>query len=604
MDGARRAIGKGVLTGILCDAYPKWEAAFGRGCFRGIGREENSHDGWQFRMRERLRPAFEESLAQRSVARLASCLLGAPLRLIASFFASFALSALGWRWLLLSETPDVNEVWLSLLVFIVALPAHASQKTLWQALEESVFLGGLQKEAARAHLSQPYLKEENGITVMHGARTLLASSMLGVLAARWSVGGILLLFAILFLLLWVWQSPELGILLLLAVFPFVHLFSHPATVLIALALFIELSYFAKALVGRRVMRFGTVDFLTLLFAVCYLSAALVGSGGRSGLLAGVGRFVAVLFWFPARNLLGQKRWRERIFFGVALSATFCAAIGIYQYFFGKSELNWVDVARFSDIGGRVTSTFTNPNVLAVYLLTVLPVCLSVCLARGRRHGRRGIGALSLGAVLLCIVLTWTRGAWLAAPIGLLIFLLCYSRRTAATTLLLSVPLLSLVPWLPKNILNRFSSIGRLADSSTTYRIYTWRGTTDMILRHPWGIGTGECAFSARYPDFAISGTESVPHAHHLFLQVTAELGVAGGLTLCVIVVGVALAFCYGLSRLHGEGRLSLLTGACAIVGCLILGLFDYIWYSPDMTLLFFCWAGLTLAVPDRYLAKE
>ena len=50
--------------------------------------------------------------------------------------------------------------------------------------------------------------------------------------------------------------------------------------------------------------------------------------------------------------------------------------------------------------------------------------------------------------------------------------------------------------LPETIINRFLSIGNMADSSTSYRVYIWLGTIAM-LKDYWfcGIGPGAAAFN-------------------------------------------------------------------------------------------------------------
>ena len=601
-DRALGALKQSLLLQSVCAVYPKWESDFGNGCFRVIADEERSRNDWQFRLRERLRPIFENSLIRRCFEAILKALLRTPLCLYALFIGGFAVLSPTLQWLLLAKEPRMEELLLSLLAVILLLPARQMRQTLGRASEESLVFGEVRRELSCLPLKRSGRRDAT--FALRAVRALLAALFFALLSVLWSAQGVLLMgFATVFLL-FVWQAPELGVLAVLTVLPFVQFFSHPTVLLLGLTLVVELAYFAKAAVGRRVLSFGVADLLILLFAACYFCAATVGEGGRSGLFAGLGRLIAVLFWFPVRNLLGEKRWRWRAFSLLSLSATLCAAVGICQYFFGTAELKWVDALRFSDIGGRVTSTFSNPNILAVYLLSVLPVCLAVLLLRGGGKRLRALGVLSLCAVLLCIVLTWTRGAWLAAPVAMLLFLLSYSRRSAASTALFSVPMLALLPWLPKSIVNRFASIGRLSDSSVSYRLYTWRGSLRLIGDLPWGIGTGESAFFAVYPDYAVSGTESVPHTHHLLLQVSAELGIAGGLVLCALLLVLTLATCYGLCRTRAEARLSLLAGACGVVGCLVLGLFDYIWYHPAMMLLFFFSAGVTLAVTEQCLAEE
>lgn len=55
-----------------------------------------------------------------------------------------------------------------------------------------------------------------------------------------------------------------------------------------------------------------------------------------------------------------------------LSSLLVSLIGVLQYVTGSADSLWQDTTMFSDISGRVVSTFANPNVLAEYLILMLP----------------------------------------------------------------------------------------------------------------------------------------------------------------------------------------------------------------------------------------
>ena len=120
------------------------------------------------------------------------------------------------------------------------------------------------------------------------------------------------------------------------------------------------------------------------------------------------------------------------------------------------------------------STFENPNVLAEYLIMVLPLILAAFILKS---GARGKLMLAVAGALCaaCLIYTWSRGAWLGCLIGLFIFMLMYSKNTLVFLLFctLGIPFLPFI--LPDSIIQRFMSIGNLGDSSTSYRVYIWQG---------------------------------------------------------------------------------------------------------------------------------
>lgn len=375
--------------------------------------------------------------------------------------------------------------------------------------------------------------------------------------------------------------PEIALLFTLAVLPFTFLTSHPTVLLCLFALFVHLSYALKAACGRRDFFLDAADVPVLLFCLFLAGGGLFGYGAP---LEGLSLSLLALLYFPARHLLGARRWRRRACLVLMFGVLFCSLLGIYQYFFTDAVLQWTDAERFSEIGSRVTGVFDNPNVLGVYLLLHLPVALGLATAKGERGAVRLLSFVGVVAALLCAVLTWSRGAWLAILAELLLLLLLSDRRTASLMLLSPLLLPATLPLLPASVLHRFASIGSLADSSTRYRIYTWRGVLRMIGEHPFGIGVGESAFRTVYPRYAVSGIESVMHAHQMLLQLTAEMGLVGLLTFAAAIL---------LLVVRGLGGRGTRGAAVALCGALVMGVFDHLWYAKGMIAILFVIASFT-----------
>ena len=114
----------------------------------------------------------------------------------------------------------------------------------------------------------------------------------------------------------------------------------------------------------------------------------------------------------------------------------------------------------------------------------------------------------------------------------------------------------------------------------------------MLKEHPFGIGVGERAWRLVYPHYAISGTQRVMHAHNIFLQIATELGVVG-LALFLLLIGMVL-FC-GL-------RQRKMPAVAAVLGSLIMGLFDHLWYYPGLLVSF--WSMLALCAQSGQKVME
>ena len=416
-------------------------------------------------------------------------------------------------------------------------------------------------------------------------------------------------------------SPETGVCLLFFLMPFL-----PTMVLVALTAFIALSFFIKLLLGKRTLSLEAVDLSVIAFG-CSLAFGGVLSFSRGSIKPALVFVCFLCAFFLVAFFMRSRDWLMRCVWAALCGAVLVSLFGVYQYFFGMAWGGaWIDASLFSDISGRVTSTLENPNMLAEYLILLFPMAFArLVTASGRSERRFALGAcLLLGA---CLILTWSRGAWLGILFSMIFLLLIWHRRTLYLLLagVLSIPILPLV--LPSSIVSRFTSIGNLADTSTSYRVNIWRGAVHM-LRDYWisGIGIGESAWGTVYPRYSLAAIESAPHSHNLFLQIWVEMGVAGLIVFLVFLVLLLQShFQYyrSLSELHAEltgelarsvrsledtepperkadravtaARLCAAAPLCGLIASLMQGLTDYTWYNYRVYLLFWLVAGLSSA---------
>lgn len=148
-------------------------------------------------------------------------------------------------------------------------------------------------------------------------------------------------------------------------------------------------------------------------------------------------------------------------------------------------------------------------------------------------------------MLLCLVLTYSRGCYIGIMAAIAVFLVLWDRRF----IFLGIIGLLMLPFvLPETIINRFLSIGNMADSSTSYRVYIWLGTIAM-LKDYWfcGIGPGAAAFNQVYPLYAYNSI-SVPHSHNLFLQIMCDTGIVGLVVFLILMIQYYRMTCGALSR--------------------------------------------------------
>ena len=485
----------------------------------------------------------------------------------------------------------------SAVLFLCAVPLLGSRESCGYGIRKGRLLGGLLlgfcKLPETLFETEKTGKKRWGWSLLLGVIGGLAAILFHPVYVLLALG-VPILFALLL------SVPELALLCVLAGLPFCNLAMHPTGVLFLGLAFCGVAWLGKATSGKRQTDFGRVDLCVALFALTFLFGGLFSWGGRESLWTGGMRAALLLLsWFPARGLLSSSSWRSRCVSALLLSAFFVSLYGIWQYVMGKAELAWVDLTRFSDIGGRVCSVFKNPNMLAVFLLLTLPISLGEAWG-AQSFGRRVWMWTVFFAEGLCLVFTWSRGAWLGGIVAVLLFFLFHSARSLALLFLSPIPTLSAALYLPRAVLHRFLGIAGISDSSARYRLYTWRGALRMIRARPFGIGVGDAAYHAVYPLYAVSGTERVMHAHQLFLQIAIETGLPSLLLFLFILYRLARRVAAFLANTeYAVARARVLGSAVALVGGLIMGLFDCIWYHPALFALFWIVAALLFADTEK-----
>ena len=229
-------------------------------------------------------------------------------------------------------------------------------------------------------------------------------------------------------------------------------------------------------------------------------------------------------------LAGQNiRTPEQIkLFVKALSASALIVVlgGFFQYVFGIeiAEMTWIDGEAFPEMRKRVFSTMASPDVLAGYL--DVAICIALGLFAKVSDGRiKFLAVVSIAMATACLFMTYSSGAIVALAIIFVIYGFLQDWRILILLAAAAIFLLS-------NDAAKFLAVlASAADSTAALRSGIWVSTISMIADHPF-IGIGWGAFEAAFPQYNFYAPETstpILHAHNLFLNVAAEIGIAGAL---------------------------------------------------------------------------
>jgi len=394
----------------------------------------------------------------------------------------------------------------------------------------------------------------------------------------------------------------------LAVFAFLPalLFSHlmPAwTPLIALAgllvIFLLRSAATSTILGHTPINW------TLLFLLLLLPVGLWVTKDVTVTLPYSYAFIAniTLFWAVAaqRNTL----WVRHTGWILLLGGLILAAIILFGTRFSSQKLPFVSDQIYALLPGGWQAFWDqdsfNPNnsggLLALFLLPVL-----ILVWMGDSWQQRDLTKLIALVLAVLLLLTQSRGALLAVAGALVIITSLYNRRWWIFWLVV-VAITQIATHyfgttsLIEGLLGR-SNV--LEDQNLQSRWIIWQNTLYLIQDFPLtGVGLGmlEPAVNLHYPTAMYGPDWDINHAHNIFLQIGAEMGLPG--------LVAHLLFYFFLFRLLLRQALNPQAGryrglALGLLGSFVTflthGLFDAIIASPQVAFIIWGLFGLMVAV--------
>lgn len=294
------------------------------------------------------------------------------------------------------------------------------------------------------------------------------------------------------------------------------------------------------------------------------------------------------------------------------SSTLIGLLGIYQGIFGPIKIDGINF--LSNFGHRAYGTFENPNFYAGFLVLVIPPACYFFLF-GDDKKIRICGAFSI--IILGNALLWTgsRGGIIAigSALMLLLFFLYRDHRLQEIKLIAVIIFLTITVYLSGNAVSSKASETPLDKSSAAYnliypnnfelqkvdvRLETYKKTLPMIWDHPvFGVGlsTYRYNFIRYYPGDELLRTNSVAHAHNIFLNIAVEVGLLGLFFFCMMFISFFRQSRFLISKSQKYGINSIgIFGLLGLFAFLVHNLFDYTWTPQACQITFSLIASLII----------
>ena len=317
-----------------------------------------------------------------------------------------------------------------------------------------------------------------------------------------------------------------------------------------------------------------------------------------------------------RKLLAQHHlWWNRLVAALLSGALLSSVLALRQLHGPAAELaGWADPNSVAAGTIRIYGPLGNPNLLAGYLVPILPIAL-VAVLRWQGWGPRLFAAVTLLLGTTSTLFSYSRGGWLGmlaslGVVGLLVVLRSihdwppiWRRLVPLGLVVVATAAMAVAVTQIEPIRTRVASLlaGR-GDSSNNFRINVWMSAVAMVQDRPWlGIGPGNNAFNSIYPLYQQPRFNALS-AYSVPLEVLVETGWPG-LIACLGLAWSSVS--EGMAGLIGDGPLQLprLASLAAIAGLMIQGATDTIFFRPEVQIVgLFCLA--TLAQHHRSSSLE
>lgn len=311
----------------------------------------------------------------------------------------------------------------------------------------------------------------------------------------------------------------------------------------------------------------------------------------------------VLIYFIAAETINDRKKLNLVLVFMASSILLTCVDGIFQYVTGRDFIR-----NYHPIYNRIQASFGDPNSLGGWLAVMFPLILCFGITK-RKHFSGKIARFLIWVLIcmaaFCLTMTYSRGAGVGTALALFFlgvlkknkFLIVAIPVVVAVSFVISVPvkerLLMIWPFtVPSDIKGR---LFLTATSMELSRVNLWREALSIMKDFPI-FGCGLNTYSVVAPGYKTSLGGGY-YAHNSYLQMAAEMGVAGLAAFIWMLIRLFKASLKSIKAAKDGFYSDLLTGLSAgMLAFLVHSFFDVHFYALQLAVLMWFIMGLIIAV--------
>lgn len=302
----------------------------------------------------------------------------------------------------------------------------------------------------------------------------------------------------------------------------------------------------------------------------------------------------ILWYFIATQLIRTREDSEKVINLMMLIGLFLGLHSLYQYIM-KVPMpgNWVDVNE--NITTRAFSIIGSPNILGVIFVLFIPIGVSMMFAAKDRNKRIFYFA-TVGFMTIGLLLTMSRGAWLAFAFGMLIYILALLPKLIFPFMGLGGAFILFGGSLSERLLYMLTPT-YMMKSSKGGRLYRWAAGIRIWQRDKiFGLGLG------RYGGAVAMNNNLAPfYLDNYYLKTLSEMGLYGIGGLLFVIVSFVIS---SIKIIRSQGNLKdriitvgLFSGC---VGVLTQNFVENIFEVPAMIIYFWIVVALINTFAPKY----
>jgi O-antigen ligase len=359
-------------------------------------------------------------------------------------------------------------------------------------------------------------------------------------------------------------------------------------------------YLLKKIINREGLPVTWLNFAMFVYVIVCFFTIFISTSFKISIHAFLFKLLKdIIFVFVVVDTLNSKIRIKNMLYVLLISSALLGVDGIFQFFTHHDFLRH----RPEVFDKRLTASFKTANAFGCFLVAIIPYSLVQFFIKTNNLKLKLTSAALFFVLLVCLILTVSRGAWFAF-IGSILFMSIWLPYLGIAIGILSL-LVAFTLQFSTTLLNvRLNNFFIFKDGSSIVRIGIWQAGWNMFKASPW-LGLGLGTFMFNFKDFVEDKSLYIAYAHNCYLQISAETGIIGLISFLLILI---FFFFRGIRLLVSTQKTFdwylLLATLASLLGYCIHMAVETILYSVDLGLLFWLIMGFGVAIMNSIEVKE